>query len=146
MSDTPENGDSDDPVSKPHDWDRVVDAASVFLVDGTLAEAAKISGAGQRTISRWRGCSWWEDALNDAAHERLDDLSRFCLRMLLQKAREHELETDLAWKIIQRMDKRVPSKEQKIDHTSSDGSMSQQSVIVLPDNGRVDSEDSSNED
>jgi len=38
------------------------------------------------------------------------------------------------------------TKEQKIDHTSSDGSMSQQSVIVLPDNGRVDSEDSSNED
>jgi len=141
MSDDSKNGTSDDPVSKPHDWDRVVDAASVFLVDGTRAEAAKISGAGERTISRWRKCAWWQDALAEAANDRLDDLSKFCLRMLLEKARNQELDEQLAWKIVQRMDRRVPTDEQKIDHTSSDGSMSEKSVIVLPDNGRVDAEE-----
>jgi hypothetical protein len=134
----PANVSPDDPVQKPQDWDRVVDAACVFLVDGTVEEAATLSGYSERQIRRFRNkCSWWEEALNEAANDRLGELPRYCLRMLLSKAREGELDERLAWDIVQRMDGRVPDESSNVDVTSDGNTIDFviQDSVVEPDGG-----------
>jgi hypothetical protein len=138
VNDGPQNGDPDDPVSRPHDWDRVVDAASVFAIGGTLAEAAKVSGAGERTITRWRSCSWWDDAISEAMTNRLSEVSRFALRTVMDAMRSGD-NPKLAWDIVERLNKHVPDKSSKVDITSDGDKLeSPQAVVMLPDNGKRD--------
>jgi len=145
-NDGPKNVSPDDRVKRPQDWDRVVDAACVFLVDGTADEAATLSGYSKRQLARFRNeCSWWEDALNEAANERLGELPRYCLRMLLQKARDGELDEKLAWDIVQRMDGRVPSDSKSVDVTSGGEKVEGVNSVVI-NHTLVDEDDLDDDD
>jgi len=109
---SPEN-----PIESPNDWDRVVDAAAVLVMGESVAKAAELSGAGERTIREWRKCDWWEQAKSQAIHGRLDQIGRFALRTVRDAMRDGE-DVRLAWDIVRQLIDEAPDDTQNVDVTS----------------------------
>lgn len=112
-----ETGRSEPPVEQPQDWDRVIDAAAVLVLGENVAKAAELSGAGERTIRRWRKCDWWEEAKSQAIQGRLDQIGRFALRTVRDAMREGE-DVRLAWDIVRQLIDEAPDDTQNVDVTS----------------------------
>lgn len=112
-----ESGRSVDPVEQPRDWNRVIDAAAVLVIGGEIAEAAKISGSGERTIRRWRHCDWWAEAKSQAIEGRLDQIGRFALRTVRDAMKDGD-DVRLAWDIVRQMIDEAPDDTQNVDVTS----------------------------
>jgi len=112
-----ESGDGNSPVESPQDWGRVIDAAAVLVLGGNVAKAAEISGAGERTIERWRTCDWWEEAKSQAIVGRLDQIGRFALRTVRDAMKSGE-DVRLAWEIVQQLIDEAPDDTKNVDVTS----------------------------
>lgn len=73
-----------DEVGKPAGdwWDKAVSAAYLRLCGSTSAEAAAGAGIGERTMVRWEGCSWWQDAIREAERRWLNHTRSRAMRTL----------------------------------------------------------------
>jgi hypothetical protein len=91
------NANPDDPVGKPHDYDKALSVAYLRLIDKTQEEAAELAGVSPRTVHSWEHSSWWPECEAEAG--------RRWLRGLEAKARsklQSDMDASLALKILER--------------------------------------------
>ena len=91
---------STDPVGRPKNWHKAVQAAGYRVAGATEEEAAKRAQVSVRTLQRWRKCSWWESAINEAMGEYLTGLRERVMGTVMTKTAD---DPRLALSIAERM-------------------------------------------
>lgn len=109
----------EDPVGKPHDWDKAVAAAYLRMIGLSQVDAANGAGIGERTIVRWEQCSWWQDARDEASDRWLNDLVAESRATLMKSIKAGD--PIRALQVLERRDQRLAPPAHQIEHHGPDG-------------------------
>ena len=106
-----------DVVTKPHNWDKSVSAAYLRLLGISQKKAAKGAGIGERTLARWELSEWWPEACREAVDRWMQQLEIEARSTVMQAITEGDVTT--AWKVLERLDKRLapPRQSHDVEHS-----------------------------
>lgn len=91
-----------DMVAAPLEWDKAVSCAYLRMMGNGQKKTAAAAGVGERTLARWEGCPWWEQARAEARARWMNDVvdaSRYTLLTSIQKG-----DVERAVLVLERMD------------------------------------------
>lgn len=92
-----------DPVERPKNWPVVVRAAGYVYLGFTHKQAAECAGCSTRSITEWKKCSWWREAIDEFRENELyKELEQVAVRRLFM-AIGREGDTSTALKIAERL-------------------------------------------
>ena len=75
-------------VQKPHDWDKAVVTAFLWLISGEIKGSAKSAAVGERTLQRWIDSPWWGDACQEARDKWLNTSTAWARRALMENLKD----------------------------------------------------------
>lgn len=107
---------SEDPVDRPRDWDKCVSVAYLLAIGSNVKAAARAAGVGERTVHRWRTCSWWPQAEVEARRRWLNDASNKARGVVLRAIDSGDVTT--AWKLLERTEPSLQAKA-LVEHRGS---------------------------
>ena len=101
-----------DVVEKPQNWEKSVSVAYLRLLGLSQKKAAKGAGIGERTLARWELSAWWPDACREAVDRWMQQVEIEARTTVMAAIKEGDVAT--AWKVLERIDKRLAPPRQQL--------------------------------
>jgi len=115
---------------KPHNWDKVLMAAYVISLGGTIDAAAEMAGCAERTVRNWKSAPWWAEAKQGAVAKWKGDVLAAAKRGVLSIIKEKDPHTT-RWALERLMPEDFARPPQRHDIGLGDGATDIQATLTI---------------